>query len=676
MEKNLVRVFLADLNHQGHNVKTFPYGVGCVASFAKKIFGDKISIELFKSPEKLADAIIANPPQILGFSNYIWNFYLSYEHVKRAKLINPNIIVIFGGSNYPDQIHRQVEFLKIYNLIDFYIYKEGEISFSELLKVLYTYNFDSSKLKEAEVAIKGCHYLFNGKCVFTEPSPKIKCLDAFPSPYLSGILDRFFEEGYAPLLLFKRGCPFSCTFCSGGIAYHNKLGVLSVERFQQELEYIAKRVKNNPVLYLGDDNFGMYPDNIKACEVINYIQKKYSWPKEISVSTGKRFFDRILHCADLVNGAIRVGISVQSTDKNVLKNIKRINISKEDITKIVDRAHSKGERAFSEVILNLPGDNIEAHLNTIRTLIEVGVDRIQMYPLLLLRGTELETDVSRKKFGIKTKFRILPRCFGFYRFGNSFYSSAEIGEMVIETDIMSFENYLYCKSFQLSVELFYNDHYFVELEGLIRCLGLSVFEFIKDCHNLVNFQEDLKLLYTGLVREVDRELHDKREILEEFITSKEWMDEYAKEEYKNSLATCRAIGILKYSRLVHNVASQALHNYILRNGFDDQELKLYIDQLVRFSLLRKVDILDVNSKLVDEFRYDFKKISQENFLQLPSKFRLLKKQKIEFYFENEIQEKITKLYQEYDDNPILGMRNILYYSPTADLHQYFRSFKY
>jgi methylmalonyl-CoA mutase cobalamin-binding subunit len=63
--------------------------------------GGQISIDLFKSPNALADALIANPSHIVGFSNYMWNFHLSYKAVERLKMIHPEIIVVMGGPNYP-----------------------------------------------------------------------------------------------------------------------------------------------------------------------------------------------------------------------------------------------------------------------------------------------------------------------------------------------------------------------------------------------------------------------------------------------------------------------------------------------------------------------------------------------------------------------------------------------
>ena len=54
-----INVFLADLEHnyRGSPQNAMPYSVGLVASYAKKIHGDKVNIRLFKYPEKLYEAL-------------------------------------------------------------------------------------------------------------------------------------------------------------------------------------------------------------------------------------------------------------------------------------------------------------------------------------------------------------------------------------------------------------------------------------------------------------------------------------------------------------------------------------------------------------------------------------------------------------------------------------------
>ena len=95
------KVYIADLTHTGNGTMalTFPLGASYVASYAKKILGKKFDFKLFKYQDRLHEAILNEPPQFLGLSNYCWNIELGYTLIEWAKTINPNLIVIIGGPN-------------------------------------------------------------------------------------------------------------------------------------------------------------------------------------------------------------------------------------------------------------------------------------------------------------------------------------------------------------------------------------------------------------------------------------------------------------------------------------------------------------------------------------------------------------------------------------------------
>ena len=117
------------------------------------------------------------------------------------------------------------------------------------------------------------------------------------------------------------------------------------------------------------------------------IQKK-DYPKYINVATGKNKKERVLEAAKLVGGAMKLAGSVQSLDPQVLKNMKRSNISTAQIVELAMNSAEIGANTFSEVILGLPGDSLISHFETLKTVIDSGFNTIFMYQLMLLPGTD------------------------------------------------------------------------------------------------------------------------------------------------------------------------------------------------------------------------------------------------------------------------------------------------
>ena len=136
MNKKKLKIFLCDLTYDTIILvsDTIPINIGFVGSYLKKSFGDQIDINLFKYPKSVIDEIKKNPPDVLALSNYSWNSNLSEYVASFAKDINPNVITIQGGTNFPHEAHLQKIFLENRPATDFYTILEGEKSCSNVVK--------------------------------------------------------------------------------------------------------------------------------------------------------------------------------------------------------------------------------------------------------------------------------------------------------------------------------------------------------------------------------------------------------------------------------------------------------------------------------------------------------------------------------------------------------------
>ena len=155
-------------------------------------------------------------------------------------------------------------------------------------------------------------------------------------------------------------------FCSDGSAIKNKVHRYDSQRIKEELHYIAKKVKKIDELIITDLNFGMYKQDLGTAEEIANIQQTYKYPTIMGASAGKNMPKRIIKIGKIVNGWT-MGSAVQSTDPDVLKSIKRSNISSEAYKEVIDFGNSIDTyKTYTEIILGLPGDTKQKHFESLR----------------------------------------------------------------------------------------------------------------------------------------------------------------------------------------------------------------------------------------------------------------------------------------------------------------------
>jgi len=478
------RVVLADLTHNSQQVASnfMPLGIGLIGSYLRTEFPD-VDVELHKYPESLSASLAACPPAVLGFSNYSWNMELGYAFAEEVKRRFPSTVIVFGGPNYGLEHEELEDFWGRFPAIDFYLVREGEVAFAKLFERLRDQDFNVQEVKSSPEDLVNAHFLRNGQIVQSPDAPRLESLDLIPSPYLSGLMDGFFDSVLTPLIHTTRGCPFTCTFCTEGSKYYAK--VAQVGSLEEELEYIAQRIGSVTDLCLSDANFGMFSQDVQKAETIAEIRARYSWPKRLIVSTGKNQKERVIRVAETLQGALSVAASLQSTDPEVLKGINRSNISIEALRGMVSSARDAEAGTYTELILGLPGDSVDRHRQSLSDVTNAGLGIVRMYQLILLPQTQMSTPQSRHEHGFVTRFRINPRCFGVYDVMGEAKTVVEHEEIVIGSTSLTTEEYLDCRQLDLSIEVFHNSGMFSEMAGVFRYLGLDWFDAIFEAHTKV-----------------------------------------------------------------------------------------------------------------------------------------------------------------------------------------------
>ena len=636
-----LKIYLGDLTYDTTSLSTdaFPLNVGYIASYCLKEFGTDVEISLFKYITELDKAVHESPPDILALSNYCWNQRVGQEFFSMVKKINPNTLCVWGGPNFPIDIPSQEKFMSEFPEVDVYVSIEGEIGFRNIVEIaLQSKSKHELKDKVLSQPIDGCISRDKtGKLQYSIPVGRKNNLDEIPSPYKTGLMDKFFDGRLTPMIQTNRGCPFSCTFCTDGQDTVRKINNFSLERIAGELEYIGTKVaKNIHGLIISDLNFGMYTRDSQICDSIVDTQKKYDYPHYVSASTGKNSQEKIITAIESLKGSLQLMMAVQSMDNEVLTNIRRDNISVDRMMELAPAIKKSGLNTKSEVILGLPGETYQSHVNTIRDLVRAQMDEILIFTCMMLPGSEMATPESRKKWKLNTKFRILPRDFAQLSNGKKVL---EVEEVVIGSTTLSFEEYVELRLLSFIVFTTNREIVYTPLLKFLRENNIDVFElFFRMLKKIKTASMEIGKMVTGFTQSVRDELWDSpEEIQAHFQNENEYKKLLTGEAGINVLNNFRAVCTLNMDDWTEYVLSIA-NDFIREKKSSDETFSSQFYEIANFcrglshNPLGK-DRLSTNLKF--EFHYDIQSWLRDTTNIKLDQFMLQSPNMMDFIFTDE-----------------------------------------
>jgi radical SAM superfamily enzyme YgiQ (UPF0313 family) len=595
------QIYLIDFTHEsqlGLGSDTMPLQLGLIGAYCLKEHDDEVEVQIFKFVDEFVEAVKKRTPFIVASSNYMWNIDLSYKIVSAMKERCSETIIVFGGPNYPDDFQEQVDWLQQYPNMDFYIFKDGEVPFSRLVGCLLN-NPDVTTAQKAK--LPSCHGFVDGQPYFGELEARLDDLSGIPSPYTTGLMDKFFELKLLPTIQTNRGCAFACVYCAEGGSYYHKVCKRSLEHKTAEIDYIVSRVKYTKTLCITDSNFGMFEEDLEFCRYLSGVQKNTGYPEYLSCSTGKNQKERVLKCNELLGGIMRFTASVQSLNKKVLENVKRVNISLDEIIALSDQISDTDTHSYCEIILGLPGDSLEAEKESMAGLVQAGISNVTQHQLVLIYGAQVASRQSRQEFNIRGMFRPIQRCAGVYHFDDKTLPAIEIEEICVETNTLSFEDYLEARRLYLTIGLFYNDRIFGEIHGLLRLLHLPTWEWIELIHkNIADSPKEIKVLYDEFTADTMDELWESREDLIRDV-SREIEKYISGRAGGNLIYKYRSQGIATYFEPLHQMAFAYLRNYLTGRSTNCDDA---VNEIERFSKYQKANVLKTDFEKTDLFNYD------------------------------------------------------------------------
>ena len=211
-----------------------------------------------------------------------------------------------------------------------------------------------------------------------------------------------------------------------------------------------------------------------------------------------------------------IWLSAQSMNEKVLKEIKRENIDIRDMISIQKKLQEQNIPSKSELIMCLPYETFETHVESLIQLVKLEIDQIVCYQLMLIQGSELKSDKEGfKKHLFSTKFRVLARNFSDIE---GVGRSLEIEEIVTATKDFSFEDYLNARKLHLLLCVYYNGKAFKGFFKYLIEYKLNVEKFLLNLLDHFAANPEMKKILECFISETKEELFENEEKLRRYYT--------------------------------------------------------------------------------------------------------------------------------------------------------------
>ena len=305
----------------------------------------------------LAEKLLLQNPQIIGFSVYIWNITEITRLIQLIKQINSNIYIVLGGpevSHIPDQP-------RVVDIVDYVIKGAGEISFKQLCLQLLNHQ------KPIEKIIQGIQVP----------------LEQINLPYLY-----YNEEDIKNRLIYveaSRGCPFKCEFCLSALDKTAKSFV--IDDFLKEIALlITKGVRNFKFI---DRTF-----NLKIATTIQILEFFLAHLSDDLYLHFEVIPDHLPEKLKAVlsrfpDAMLQFEIGVQTFDPKIQQIISRRQDNQKTAENLIWLRENTGAHLHVDLIFGLPSDDLINFGKSFDQLVALKPQEIQLGILKRLRGAPI-----------------------------------------------------------------------------------------------------------------------------------------------------------------------------------------------------------------------------------------------------------------------------------------------
>ena len=208
------------------------------------------------------------------------------------------------------------------------------------------------------------------------------------------------KEYIIPIFVPHLGCPNDCTFCNQKKISGQTKNV-KAEDVKNTIEYYLNNFKDDnkyiEVAFFGGSFTGIDVDKQKELLSVAYEYIKNKKIDSIRISTRPDYINKEILKMLKSYGVKTIELGVQSTNDYILNKSKRGHTF-EDVRKASKLIRKNGFILGHQMMVGLPESTRQDEINTAKDLVKLKPKIVRIYPVLVIKGTQLEKDYESGEY--------------------------------------------------------------------------------------------------------------------------------------------------------------------------------------------------------------------------------------------------------------------------------------
>lgn len=344
------------------------YAPATLAAYIKRRIGADVAVEFlpfiisnFASNAVILHYIESLNPEVICFSNYLWNLERHLHLAKMLKSSLPHVCIIFGGPEIADGSY---VFYESHPYVDYFFNGEGEWFFRNFLKGSLAKHDSSAS---------------NDNFLIIQPADELISIGDLIEPFTSGYLNAMPDGSI--FLEMTRGCPYRCEYC-----YYSKNSFTVREQpLDVLLSAFQTHFRGLQEIYLLSPTFNRSPGFQDTLRTIRAHNPGIRLHTEMRADGIDKKTARSIRQA----GFASLEIGLQTLTREALAAVNR-RADPEKELEGMQHLRDAGIELKIGIIPGLPGDTPAGFMKTVETLVARGFsDYVELYPLMILPGTRM-----------------------------------------------------------------------------------------------------------------------------------------------------------------------------------------------------------------------------------------------------------------------------------------------